>query len=48
MYVFDNLDDTNRYSEKYTQKLISFGFKDVKSKVFTINKALSTITKASF
>ena len=47
MYVFDNLDDTNRYLEKHTQRLISFGFKDIESKVFTINEALSAITKAS-
>ena len=47
IYVFDNLDDANRYLEKHTQRLTSFGFKDVKSKIFVINEALSAITKAS-
>lgn len=47
IYVFDNLNDANRYLEKHTQRLTSFGFKDIKSKVFVINEALSTITKAS-
>ena len=47
IYVFDNLDDANRYLEKHTQRLTSFGFKDIKSKVFVINEALSAITKAS-
>ena len=47
IYVFDNLDDANRYLEKHSQRLTSFGFKDIKSKVFVINEALSAITKAS-
>ena len=47
IYVFDNLDDANRYLEKHTQRLTSFGFKNIKSKVFSINEALSAITKAS-
>lgn len=47
IYVFDNLDDANRYLEKHTQRLTSIGFKNIKSKVFTINEALSAITKAS-
>ena len=47
IYVFDNLDDANRYLEKHTQRLTSFGFKDIKSKIFVINEALSAITKAS-
>lgn len=45
IYVFDNLGDANRYLEKHTQRLTSFGFKDIKSKVFIINEALSAITK---
>ena len=47
IYVFDNLEDANRYLDKHTQRLTSFGFKDIKSKVFAINEALSAITKAS-
>lgn len=47
IYVFDNLEDVNRYLEKHTQRLTSFGFTDIKSKVFIINEALSAITKSS-
>ena len=47
IYVFDNLEDANRYLEKHTQRLTSFGFTDIKSKTFIINEALSAITKAS-
>ena len=47
IYVFDNLEDANRYLDKHTQRLTSFAFKDIKSKVFAINEALSAITKAS-
>ena len=46
IYVFDNLNDANRYLEKHTQRLTSFGFKDIKSKVFVINEALSTDRKS--
>ncbi|WP_201588081.1 monooxygenase [Psychrobacter jeotgali] len=47
IYVFDNLDDANRYLAKHTERLTSFGFSDIKSKVFKINEELSKITKAS-
>lgn len=47
IYVFDNLDDANRYLAKHTERLESFGFTDIKSKVFVINKELSAITKSS-
>ena len=47
IYVFDNLEDANRYLEKHTQRLTTFGFKNIKFKVFVINEALSAITKAS-
>ena len=47
IYVFDNLEDANRYLAKHTQRLTSFGFTDIKSKTFKINEELSAITKAS-
>ncbi len=47
IYVFDNLDDANRYLAKHTQRLESFGFTDIKAKTFKINEELSKITKAS-
>lgn len=34
IYVFDNLEDANRYLEKHTKRLTSFGFTDIKSKTF--------------
>ena len=48
IYVFDNLDDANRYLAKHTERLESFGFTGIRAKTFVINEALSKITKASF
>ena len=48
IYVFDNLADANRYLDKHTERLSSFGFSDIKAKVFVINEALSTICHAPF
>ncbi|WP_201527767.1 monooxygenase [Psychrobacter frigidicola] len=48
IYVFDNLNDANRYLEKHTKRLESFGFTDIKAKTFKINEELSAICKASF
>ena len=47
IYVFDNLDDANRYLEKHTKRLESFGFIEIRAKTFIINEELSAITKAS-
>ena len=47
IYVFDNLDDANRYLEKHTKRLESFGFTGIRAKTFQVNEALSKITKAS-
>ncbi len=46
IYVFDNLKDANRYLIKHTERLESFGFTGIRAKTFTINEALSQITKA--
>jgi len=46
IYLFDNLDDANRYLEKHTQRLKSFGYTDLRAKIFNVNDALSSITKA--
>lgn len=46
IYVFDNLDDAHRYLDKHTQRLHSFGFSDIKAKVFKINEELSAICHA--
>lgn len=47
IYVFDNLEDANRYQAKHTERLQSFGFSGIRAKTFIINKELSAITKAS-
>lgn len=46
IYVFDNLDDANRYLEMHTKRLKSFGYSNIRSKIFTINEALSALSKA--
>lgn len=47
IYLFDNLEDANRYLDKHTKRLESFGYTDIRAKVFTVNEPLSMITKAS-
>lgn len=46
IYVFDNLHDAKRYLNMHTQRLESFGYTDIKSKIFTINEELSRLSKA--
>lgn len=48
IYVFENLEDANRYSDKHTARLQAFGYADIRAKVFTINEPLSLIDHASF
>lgn len=47
IYVFDNLEDANRYQSKHTERLESFGFSGIRAKTFMVNEELSAITKAS-
>jgi len=46
IYVFDNLNDAKRYLKMHTQRLESFGYTEIKSKIFTINEELSRLSKA--
>lgn len=48
VYVFDNLEDANRYLDKHTKRLVSFGFTGIRAKTFKVNEELSAICKASF
>jgi len=48
IYVFDNKEDANRYIQKHTVRLNSFGIEDVRNKLFEINEELSILSKASF
>lgn len=46
IYVFDNLADAERYLAKHTARLESFGYSNMRSKIFTINEPLSVLSKA--
>jgi len=48
IYVFNNLEDANRYLEKHTKRLQSFGYDNINSKIFNINEELSMLSKAGF
>ncbi|UTJ06534.1 monooxygenase [Arcobacter roscoffensis] len=48
IYLFDNLDDAKKYLEKHTTRLESFGYTDIKSKIFEINEELSKLSKSNF
>lgn len=41
VYLFDNLNDAERYLEKHTNRLTSFGYKDIRGKIFLVNETLS-------
>ena len=41
-------EDAKRYLDKHTKRLESFGYKDIRAKIFSVNEPLSLITKASF
>lgn len=48
IYLFNNEKDANRYLEKHTKRLETFGFEKIRSKVFEVNKGLSVLSKATF
>lgn len=48
IYLFDNLEDANRYLQMHTKRLENFGFTDIRSKVFEVNEKLSALSKATF
>lgn len=48
IYVFDNLNDVNRYLKKHTKRLESFGITNIRSRVFKINEELSAICRANY
>jgi hypothetical protein len=47
IYLFDNKDDAKRYLEKHTARLQSFGYVNIRAKIFAVNEALSNICKAA-
>lgn len=48
IYLFSNESDAKRYLEKHTKRLESFGYTNIRAKIFSVNEPLSKITKASF
>ena len=47
IYLFDNQEDAQRYLKKHTERLNSFGYTDIRAKIFAVNEALSRLSKAS-
>lgn len=48
IYLFSNEENAKTYLEKHTKRLESFGYKDIRGKIFKVNEPLSLITNASF
>ncbi len=48
IYLFSNEADAKRYLTKHTARLESFGYKDIRAKIFSVNEPLSLITNAGF
>lgn len=48
IYLFQDVENANRYLKKHTERLNSFGIKDITAKVFDVNIPLSQIDKADF
>lgn len=47
IYLFDNFEDAERYLLKHTQRLESFGYSNIRGKIFNVNETLSLINNAS-
>lgn len=47
IYLFDNIDDAHRYLEQHTKRLESYGYKEIRSKIFAVNEELSNICNAA-
>ena len=48
IYLFSNEADAKRYLTKHTARLESFGYKDIRAKILSVNEPLSLITNAGF
>jgi len=46
IYLFGNLADAKRYLDKHTKRLESFGYTNIRAKIFHVNEALSVIDGA--
>ncbi len=48
IYLFSNENDAKRYLDKHSKRLESFGYSNIRAKIFSVNEPLSLITNASF
>jgi len=48
IYYFEDLKNTQRYLKKHIKRLESFGYTDIRAKIFEVNLPLSKICKANF
>lgn len=44
IYLFDNENDAKRYLDKHTKRLQSFGYKNIRGKIFVVNEDLSKLS----
>lgn len=47
VYLFENEADAQRYLKKHIERLASFGYTNIRAKIFSVNETLSRLTKAS-
>lgn len=48
IYLFSNESDAKRYLDKHTKRLESFGYTNIRGKIFKVSESLSKITNADF
>lgn len=48
IYIFEDEQNAKRYLQKHTKRLQSFGYENIRAKIFKINKPLSILSKAKF
>ncbi|MFD1161485.1 MULTISPECIES: monooxygenase [Hwangdonia] len=46
VYMFDSRENAENYLKMHTDRLVKFGYSNIKGKVFEINEELSNICKA--
>ncbi len=44
VYLFDNVEDAERYLKKHTERLEAFGYTNIRGKIFAVNEALSALS----
>lgn len=47
IYLFDNIEDAERYLKKHTERLEAFGYNNIRGKIFLINEALSALNNGT-